>query len=80
VRCYGLYASTRGADLAICRAQLGQAPVAQPAGDAVQTDGCQDGAAQAERCPVCGRRLIRSRVILPSCSPPPEAMSGEAVA
>ena len=30
VRCYGLYAPTKHAALAVCRAQLGQGPVVQP--------------------------------------------------
>jgi Putative transposase/Transposase zinc-binding domain len=80
VRFYRLYAPTRGADLAVCRAQLGQASVAKPACDDGQTDGRQVGAAQSERCPVCGRLLIPCGLILPSIRPPPAVMPGEAVA
>ena len=41
VRCYGLYAPTKRAALAVCRAHLGQGPVVQPPVLDWQT-ACQD--------------------------------------
>jgi hypothetical protein len=80
VRCYGLYAPTKGEALAVCRAQLGQGPVAAPAVLDWQTF-CEDrGVQHRERCPVCGRRLIRRGVLLPASRPPPDARPGKAVA
>jgi hypothetical protein len=80
VRCYGLYAPTKCAALAVCRVQLGQEPVVQPPVLDWQT-ACQDrGDDHPERCPVCGRRLIRRGLILPASRPPPDARPGEAVA
>jgi hypothetical protein len=72
VRSYGLYAPTKGEALAVCRAQLGQRPVEKP----VVLDwqmACRDrGDAHPERCPRCGRLLVRLGVILPARIPPPE--------
>jgi hypothetical protein len=72
VRGYGLYAPTKGEALAVCRAQLGQRPVEKP----VVLDwqmACRDrGDAHPERCPRCGRLLVRLGVILPARIPPPE--------
>jgi hypothetical protein len=80
VRGYGLYAPTKGEALAVCRAQLGQGPVAAPAVLDWQT-GCQDrGNDHPERCPVCGRRLVCLGVILPLRIPPPSAIPWEVVA
>ena len=71
VRCYGLYAPTKGADLARCRGQLGQGTVVQPPVLDWQT-ACQDrGDDHPERCPVCGRLLVCLGVILPARIPPP---------
>ena len=71
VRSYGLYAPSQGEAVAVCRAQLGQAPVATP----VVLDGqtfCQErGDAHPERCPRCGRRLVRRGVVPRSRIPPP---------
>ena len=65
VRGYGLYAPTKREALAVCRAQLGQGPVVQPAVRDWQTV-CQDrGDDHPERCPVCGRRLVCLGVSLP---------------
>jgi hypothetical protein len=80
VRCYGLYAPTKGAALAICRTQLGQEPAAKPAVDPWQKDAHQDGAVAYECCPVCGRRLLTSGIILPASRPPPAGIPVEAVA
>jgi Putative transposase len=80
VRCYGLYAPTKGAVLAVCRAHVGQGPVVPPPALDWQT-ACQDrGDAPPERCPVCGRRLIRLSLIPHSQVPPPMARSSEAAA
>jgi Putative transposase/Transposase zinc-binding domain len=71
VRCYGLYAPTKGAALARCRGLLGQGPVVQPPVLDWQT-ACQDrGDDHPERCPVCGRLLVRLGVLLPARIPPP---------
>jgi hypothetical protein len=80
VRSYGLYAPTKGAALAVCRAQLGQEPVVQPLWLDWQT-ACQEREADhPERCPVCGRWLIRRGVLLPARRPPPAERPWEAVA
>ena len=80
VRSYGLYAPTKREALAVCRAQLGQEPVATPVVLDWQT-ACQDrGDAHPERCPVCGRRLVCRGVVLPARIPPPSAIPWEVVA
>ena len=80
VRCYGLYAPTKGAALAICRAQLGQEPVATPAVLDWQTL-CQDrGEDHPERCPRCGRRLVRRGMIPRPRIPPPREGASELAA
>jgi hypothetical protein len=66
--------------VAVCRAQLGQEPVATPVGLDWQT-ACQErGDAHPERCPVCGRRLGCLGVVLPARIPPPSAIPWEVVA
>jgi hypothetical protein len=71
VRCYGLYGPTKRAALAICRAHVGQGPIAAPVALDWQT-ACQDrGQDHPECCPRCGRRLVRLDVILRSRIPPP---------
>ncbi|MGH8068882.1 MAG: IS91 family transposase [Candidatus Entotheonellia bacterium] len=71
VRCYGLYAPTKGADLARGRGPLGQGTVVQPPVLDWQT-ACQDrGDEHPERCPGCGRLLVCLGVILPARIPPP---------
>jgi Putative transposase/Transposase zinc-binding domain len=80
VRGYGLYAPTKGADLARCRGYLGQGTVGQPPVLDWQT-ACQDrGDEHPERCPVCGRLLVCLGVHLPSRIPPPRALPWEVVA
>jgi hypothetical protein len=80
VRGYGLYAPTKREALAVCRAQLGQGPVVQPAVRDWQT-ACQAGGDDhPERCPVCGRRLVCLGVSLPARIPPPCAIHGQVVA
>jgi Putative transposase/Transposase zinc-binding domain len=80
VRCYGLYAPTKGKVLAVCRAHVGQGPVVPPPALDWQT-ACQDrGDAHPERCPVCGRRLLGLSLIPHSRVPPPMDRSSEAAA
>ena len=80
VRCYGLYAPTKRAALAACRTHLGQGPVVQPPVLDWQTACQARGDEHPERCPVCGRRLVCLRVILPARIPPPSATPWEVVA
>jgi hypothetical protein len=80
VRAYGLYAPTKRVALAGCRAQLGQGPLAAPVVLDWQT-ACQNrGEDHPERCPRCGRRLVRRGVIPRSGIPPPGEGSSEMVA
>jgi Putative transposase/Transposase zinc-binding domain len=80
VRCYGLYAPTKRAALAVCRAQLGQEPVKVPAVLDWQTACQARGDAHPERCPVCGRQFVCRGVILPARIPPPSTIPWEVVA
>jgi hypothetical protein len=80
VRGDGLYAPTKQAALAVCRAPLGQEPVVQPPRRTWQAS-CQDrGDAHPERCPGCGRRLVCLDLLLPSRIPPPGQVPWEVVA
>jgi hypothetical protein len=54
VRSYGLYQPRQAAALAVCRAHLGQPPVAVPVAMDWQTGCAQRGEAHPERCPACG--------------------------
>ena len=80
VRCYGLYAPTKGEALAVCRAQLGQGPVVQPPRPTWQAYGQDRGDAHPERCPICGRRLVCLGLIPPSKVPQPGHVPREVVA
>jgi len=80
VRGYGLYVPTKGAALAVCRAQLGPGPVVSLAGLDWQTACQARGDAHPERCPVCGCRLVCRGAILPWRSPPPRVIPWEVVA
>jgi hypothetical protein len=80
VRCWGLYAHTQGAALAVCRQQLGQGPVETPQPLDWQRACAERGEAHPERCPVCGRRLVCTALIPRAGVPPPVAMDGEEVA
>ena len=71
VRSYGWYAPTKREALAGCRAQLGQEPMAEPVVLDWQTACRERGEAHPERCPRCGRLLVRLGVILPARIPPP---------
>ena len=72
VRSYGLYAPTKLAALAVCRAQLGQGPVEAPVVLDWQTACRARGEAHPEQCPRCGRLLVR-RGLIPRASGPPLA-------
>jgi Putative transposase/Transposase zinc-binding domain len=80
VRAYGLYAATKRAALAGCRAQLGQEPMAEPVVLDWQTACRERGDAHPERCPRCGRLLVRLGVILPARIPPPAHVPEKVVA
>jgi hypothetical protein len=80
VRCYGLYAPSKRAALAVCRAQLGQGPVVQPRVLDGQTAGQDRGDNHLARCLVGGRRLVAIGVLLPSRGPPPVRVPWEVVA
>jgi hypothetical protein len=70
VRCYGLYHHTPMEALALCRAHLGQPPVAVPELLGWQTACAQRGEAQPERCPACGQLLVCIEVIPRGGAPP----------
>jgi hypothetical protein len=80
VRCYGLYAPTKGEVLAVCRVHVGQSPVVPPPALDWQTACRNRGDAHPERCPVCGRRLIGLSLIPHSRVPPPMDRSSEVAA
>lgn len=80
VRCWGLYAHTQGAALARCRQQLGQGPVEVPAPVDWQPDAHQEADAPAERCPVCGQRLVCTALLPRAGAPPPAETGWEQVA
>ena len=76
VRCWGLYAHTQGAALAVCRPQLGQGPVEVPPPWDWQS-GCEGrGEAHPERCAVCGQRLV-CVALVPRAGAPPPAVAGQ---
>jgi hypothetical protein len=78
-RCYGLYHQTHTAALALCRAPLGQPPVAMPAPLVWQTLCAQRGDVHPERCPTCGQLLVCTGVI-PRGGAPPRPASEECAA
>jgi putative transposase/transposase-like zinc-binding protein len=80
VRAYGLYAPTKGDTVAVCRAQLGQGPVATPVVLDWQMVCRQYGGEPPEQCPVCGRLLVCSGVIPRSSGPAAVDVCGERVA
>src|SRR5438093_1063450 len=71
VRCYGLYHHTHMEALALCRADLGQPPVAMLEPLVWQTACAQRGDAHPERCPACGQLLVCTEVIPRAGAPPP---------
>jgi Putative transposase/Transposase zinc-binding domain len=80
VRAYGVYASSKGDDLAVCREQVGQGPVATPVVPDWQTAWRQHGVEHPGRCPRCGRLLVCSSVIPRASGPPAVDVCGERVA
>jgi hypothetical protein len=75
VRSYGLSAHTARGRWAGGRAQVGQGPVGAPVVLDWQT-ACRDrGEAHPDRCPRCGRLLVRLGVI-PRASGPPRGIAG----
>jgi len=70
VRCYGLYHPTHAEALAVCRASMGQAPVAAPVQRDWQTVCAQRDDRHAERCPTCGQLLVCTAVIPRGGAPP----------
>ena len=59
VRYYGLYAPTAKKDLSFCRALFAQEAVKEPESIDWQTFCEARGDAHPEKCPLCGRRLVR---------------------
>ena len=80
VRCWGLYAHTQGAALAVCRQQLGQAPVEVPPQWEWQRACAERGEAHPARCAVCGQRLVCTALIPRAGSPPSAETEWEQVA
>jgi hypothetical protein len=80
VRCWGLYAHTQGEALALCRPQVGQAPVPGPEPVALHPPIPPEVDASCERCPVCGQRLVCTALMRRAGVPPPAAKSWEQVA
>jgi hypothetical protein len=70
VRCYGLYHQTHTEALALCRAYLGQPPMAMPEPLVWQTLCAQRGDVHPERCPTCGQLLVCTGVIPRGGAPP----------
>jgi hypothetical protein len=70
VRCYGLYHQTHTEALALCRAHLGQPPLAIPEPLVWQTLCAQRGDMHPERCPTCGQLLVCTGVIPRGGAPP----------
>jgi hypothetical protein len=80
VRCWGLYAHSQGAELALGRQQVGQEPVEAPELLDSQRDGEGWGEEPPERCPVCGQRLVCTALIPRAGAPPPAERGWEHVA
>jgi hypothetical protein len=71
VRSYGLYHHAQAEVLAVCRAELGQPPVAPPGPLDWQTVCARQGDTHPERCPTCGQLLVCTEVIPRAGAPPP---------
>ncbi len=80
VRCWGLYAHTQGAALALCRPQVGQGSAEVPEPVDGQPDSRQGAEAEPERCPVCRQPLVCTALIPRAGAPPPAKMRWEQVA
>lgn len=70
VRAYGLYQSTQGAALTVCRATRGQPPVTAPVVLDWQTVCAQRGDQHPECGPTCGQLLVCTGVIPRGGAPP----------
>src|SRR5262249_26086345 len=79
VRSYGLYHPTPADALAICRAALGQPPVAAPVALDWQTVCAQRGDLHPECCPTCGQLLVCTEAI-PRAGAPPLGLAGKRAA
>jgi hypothetical protein len=80
VRCWGLSAHTQGEALALCRPQVGQAPVPGPEPVALHPPIPPEVEAFCERCPVCGQLLVCTALMRRAGVPPPAAKGWEQVA
>ena len=65
VRYYGLYHSVRKEDLALCRKMIGQPPVEEPEFLDWQTYCAGHVNDHPELCPICGKRLVLTRLLPP---------------
>jgi Putative transposase len=80
VRCWGLYAHTRGKELARCQQQLGQGPVQTPEPLDGVCEGETGGEAHPDCCPICGQRLVCTALLPRAGAPPPAETEWEQVA
>jgi hypothetical protein len=80
VRGWGLYGHTQGAALAQCQQQVGQGRDEVPPPREGPHEGEAWGEAPAERCPVCGQRLVCTALVARTGVPPPAAPGWEQVA
>ena len=80
VRCWGLYAPPHADALAYGRQPLGQDAVEGPGPQDGQSDRRQGAAAEPERCPVCGQRLVCTALRPRAGAPPPAQTEWEQVA
>ncbi|MDY6856529.1 MAG: transposase [Thermodesulfobacteriota bacterium] len=65
IRSYGLYHSGRKEDLSFCRKMMGQPPIKEPESLDWQTYCAEHGNDHPEVCPICGKRLVVSRLLSP---------------
>jgi len=80
VRCWGLYAHTHSAELALCQQQLDPVPQEAPASGERQSAGEGGGEAPPQRCPVCGQPLVCTALIPRAGVPPPAELGWGEVA
>jgi hypothetical protein len=60
VRCYGLYSPSKKGELEKCRELLGQEPIES---EKIHWQDCfEDSNDHPERCPICGKRLVMTRL------------------
>jgi hypothetical protein len=68
VRSYGIYSPSKKDDLSLCREILGQGPVKEP--DFIDWQSCfEQSDDHPELCPICGKRLVCTGIVLPSSTP-----------